>query len=646
MRRIYITYCWEDEKIADMFDYYFQQIGIKLIRDKRDLDYSSSIEGFAKSMRKGSFNICLISSEYLKRINCMYEINQLLKDDNFAKKKFCPVIVDTSSEKIDLSPAGIESYAQFWEDELKKQDELINNITENRNKGEQIEQLKKIDAIYNDIRNFLYILKDAKYITTANIEKDGIQVINESIFKKIGISPRVSLEELFHITQLDNIEDAEKELAIYASKRLIGDNEYFLFTKATIYEKHHYYDLALYNYNLACEKQETFILAYEAIIVLYLKGIYKIDERFRKVTESLQKIDPKNVTLIVAKGLLAMRAGEDKKAIQLFENALEEKESVSNKEYIYNSLANAYEKLYGNDPQYEFLRKAEKNYKLSIKENPKYYQALNNLALLYLMKLSDLEKAKKTIKECLEINPCYHMALNTLGLIYEEENKFEEALEAYMKSYEHSKSYSPPLNQIGRILDFEYKNTLCRQYYSLAYEIDPDSLVNCFNLGNYYRKYTDNNENAERLLKKALEFQKTNTLCNMAMGLMKYKVEDHLSARNYFAYVFASNPDYACGCFAFAVNEYKVTGDVEQLLAIIKDFLNKHKCTYLEKFVYECSCFPEEIEYQIKSIMENHIEYEYVNTPEQISKAFVINPIVNVQNAYHYLIDNFFRKRI
>ncbi len=46
--RIYITYCWDDEKIADTLDYYFQQVGIKLIRDKRDLNYSSSIEGFAR----------------------------------------------------------------------------------------------------------------------------------------------------------------------------------------------------------------------------------------------------------------------------------------------------------------------------------------------------------------------------------------------------------------------------------------------------------------------------------------------------------------------------------------------------------------------------------------------------------------------
>ena len=86
MKRIYITYCWQNEKIADILDHHFQQVGIKLVRDKRDLDYSSSIEDFARKMRQGSYNICVISNEYLKRINCMYEINQLLKDDNFAKK--------------------------------------------------------------------------------------------------------------------------------------------------------------------------------------------------------------------------------------------------------------------------------------------------------------------------------------------------------------------------------------------------------------------------------------------------------------------------------------------------------------------------------------------------------------------------------
>ena len=645
MKRIYITYCWQDEKYADMLDYYFQQVGIKLIRDKREIDYSSSIKEFAKKMRRGSFNICLISSEYLKRINCMYEINQLLKDDNFARKKFCPIIVDTSKEKIDLSPDGIEGYAVFWKDKLQKQDHLINSIAENRNKGEQIDQLKKIEAIYNDIRGFLFMLKDARYITTSDIEKEGIRVISQNIFKKIGISPRINLEELFKITQLDSIEEAEKELAIYANNHLIKDNEYFLFTKAAIYEKYHYYDLALYNYTLAYTIQKTFLLAYEAIIILYLKGIYKIDDRFRNVVLLLRKIDEDNTTADIADALLAIKEGKNKIAVTLLEKILESIATVSNKEYLYNSLANAYERLFDNEPREEYLLAAEKNYKLSLKENPEYYQALNNLALLYLMKLSSLSKAKQAIIKCLEINPHYHMAFNTLGLIYEEENNFQDALECYMKSYEYSKSYSPPLNQIGRILDFEYKNSLCKLYYTLAYEIDSESLVNCFNLGNYYRKYTDDNIEAERLLKKALTLHKTNILCNMAMGLLQYKIGDYLSARDYFAYAFISNPDYPCGCFLFAVSEYKVSGKSEQLKNRIEEFLSLHNCSYLELFLTEIKDQPDVLDDQIEHIMNEYIEYEYVKTPEQISKSFIINPIIDIHNAYQYIIDNFFSEK-
>lgn len=405
MKRIYITYCWQNEKIADILDHHFQQVGIKLIRDKRDLDYSSSIEDFARKMRQGSYNICVISNEYLKRINCMYEINQLLKDDNFARKKFCPIVVDTSSESINFSPAGIENYAQFWKDELQKQDNLINSISENRNKGEQIKQLKKIEAIYNDIREFLYLLKDVKYINTSDIEKNGIIVIGQSIFKKIGISPKVNIEELYNIALLDDIEEAETKLAEYANHHLLKDNEYYLFTKATIYEKFHHYHLALYNYCLAYKVQKNFLLAYEAIITLYLRGIYSIDERFKNTVSLLGKIDSENETLQIAEALLSLQNGKNEKAIDIFEKIIAKNSTNAHREYIYNNLANAYERLYESEPLNKYLLLAERNYRMAIGENPNYYQALNNLSLLYLMKLSDLSKAQKAISECLAIFP-------------------------------------------------------------------------------------------------------------------------------------------------------------------------------------------------------------------------------------------------
>lgn len=642
MKRIYITYCWQDEKIADILDQHFQQVGIKLIRDKRDLDYSSSIEGFARKMRRGSYNICVISNEYLKRINCMYEINQLLKDDNFAKKKFCPIVVDNVSETLDLTPEGIEKYAQFWENQLQKQNQLINSISENRNKEEQIRQLKKIDAIHKDIREFLYILKDSKYIHASEIENNGIAVVGQSIFKKIGISPKVNIEELYSITLADDIEQAETRLAEYANQHLLKDNEYYLFTRAVIYEKFGNYNLALYNYTLAYKIQKNFILAYEAIIMMYLRGIYQIDDRFRTVIDLLKKTDEENKTLKIAEALLDLKNGNYKNAINGLKKIAEQGGMNTHNEYIYNNLANAYERLYEIEPRETYLLLAETNYKQALNINENYYQALNNLALLYLMKLSDLPKAQQTIEDCLAIAPDYYMGLNTQGLIYEEKHDFEKALECYMKSYEHSKSYSPPINQIGRILDYEYRNPLCRLYYALAYEMNPKSMVNNFNFGNYYRKYTIDFEKANELLTYALLLGKNNILCNMAMGLLKYHTKEISLARDYFAFAFASNPDYTCACFCLAVSEIKMGEDCNKIVDFISKFTNTHPCLYMNQFITALKGPKDCLQNCIDYILEEYIEYEYINVPEQISKTLIIDPIVNISDAYQYIIDNFY----
>lgn len=229
MKKIFLSYCWSDEKYADLIDDYFQQVGIKLIRDKRDLTYTSSISAFAKRIRKTSFAICIISDNFLKRENCMYEIVEFQKDDNFARK-ICPIIVNYEDSIVNLQPKGIEEYAKYWGEMVKNQNNLINDIIDNANKEEHIRQLKKYVSIYDGIRSFLFFLKDAIYISNSKIADLGIKTINENIFKKIGISPKINIEELYRITQLSTIEEAEEQLANYMYEHLIKENEYYFYT--------------------------------------------------------------------------------------------------------------------------------------------------------------------------------------------------------------------------------------------------------------------------------------------------------------------------------------------------------------------------------------------------------------------------------
>lgn len=627
MRKIFLSYCWKDEKYADLIDEYFQKVGIKLIRDRRDLAYSNSISAFAKKIRKTSFAICIISDDFLKKENCMYEIVEFQKDDNFSKK-ICPIVINYPNKSVDLQPESIEHYANFWNNEITKQNNLINNIHDNTKKEEHIVQLKKYTSIYNGIRSFLFFLKDAIYLPNESIDSLGIRIINENIFKKIGISPKISINELYAITQEITIEDAEHHLARYMSDHLIKENEYYFYTRANVYEKFGYYDLALYNFKLALKTAKDFVLAYESIIMLYMKGIYDIDSFFSEIILCLENVDETNITLKMAKGLLYLKDGEDSYAINMFETALES--ASNNKCYIYNNLAISYENL-------KEIVKAEMYYKKAIEENESYYQAYNNMALLYLVKFKNTEKALITIKKCLEIYPSYYMGLNTLGLIQEEEKNFNEALSNYLRAFHNGRSkknFSAPLNNIGRILDFEFKDKMCKVYYELAYNLNPKSLVCIFNLGNCYRKYFHDYEESYKYLNMARDMQPNNILCNMALGLLEYNKGEYAIAIDYFSFAYLCDKSYGPSCLSIGLCMSKLGESTNNIINVFSSFEGRYEVIE-QLHSLQCVSFNE-------SELIDQIEYDYINVSTQIVKTVFINPIVQIKDSYQYITDHFF----
>ena len=44
----------------------------------------------------------------------------------------------------------------------------------------------------------------------------------------------------------------------------------------------------------------------------------------------------------------------------------------------------------------------------------------------------------------------------------------------------------------------------------------------------------------------------------------------------------------------------------------------------------------------INHTLQEYVEYEYVNISGQISKTLIINPLVNINEAYKYIVDNFY----
>jgi hypothetical protein len=95
-KTIFISYSWEDEKIAESFCKFGDEVfDIKL--DRRDVHYRDSIKSFMRKIRDADYCLLIISDDYLRSRNCMYEAWEISNVDNYLKKVL-PIIVNNAKK--------------------------------------------------------------------------------------------------------------------------------------------------------------------------------------------------------------------------------------------------------------------------------------------------------------------------------------------------------------------------------------------------------------------------------------------------------------------------------------------------------------------------------------------------------------------
>ena len=98
---VFISYAWggESERIVNEIDKALQQKGIKLIRDKRNLGFKGSIREFMERIGRGDCIIVVISDKYLRSQNCMFELMNIAKSQNFQDRIFPIILQDADIYK-------------------------------------------------------------------------------------------------------------------------------------------------------------------------------------------------------------------------------------------------------------------------------------------------------------------------------------------------------------------------------------------------------------------------------------------------------------------------------------------------------------------------------------------------------------------
>lgn len=182
-RAVFISYAWgeEREEIVNQIDQNLQKRGIKITRDKRDLEYRGSIKKFMERIGNGDCIIVIVSDKYLKSPNCMFELVEIASNKQFENRIFPVVLADADI----YNPKGQYQYIKHWEDQINEVKELVKNLDPTNLQG-IYEQLNLYDHIRDNISKLTSILSDMNALTPDVHRESDFNNLYDAIAGRMG----------------------------------------------------------------------------------------------------------------------------------------------------------------------------------------------------------------------------------------------------------------------------------------------------------------------------------------------------------------------------------------------------------------------------------------------------------------------------
>jgi internalin A len=181
-KEIYLSYAWggESEKLVNDLDQAFQQRGVTIVRDKRDLGYKGSIKEFMERIGRGKSVVVVISDKYLKSKNCMFELIQIAENEQF-KDRIFPVVL--SDANIYDAVRRLE-YIKHWETMKKDLNKAMRGVSAENLQGIR-EEIDLFDTIRDEIANLTNILQDMNTRTPDMHRDSDFQTLYDAVMKKL-----------------------------------------------------------------------------------------------------------------------------------------------------------------------------------------------------------------------------------------------------------------------------------------------------------------------------------------------------------------------------------------------------------------------------------------------------------------------------
>ncbi len=160
---VFISYNWDNDNVASEVETALSGKAV-VRRDKKDIPHWGSLSDFMKSIRKQDFAVLVISEPYLKSSACLFEVMQLMKDEDWNEKAMYVVLRGSNI----YNPLGRANYISYWAEHCKKLDATIASLPASATSELNLD-LRKAVTIRDNIGEFL-----TKVADTSNPDPDKV----------------------------------------------------------------------------------------------------------------------------------------------------------------------------------------------------------------------------------------------------------------------------------------------------------------------------------------------------------------------------------------------------------------------------------------------------------------------------------------
>ncbi|MCY8934288.1 TIR domain-containing protein [Bacillus atrophaeus] len=195
IKKVFISYAHKDSDLVNILEEELKKYeNIKITRDIDVTAYRDSLDEFMKTIRDHDFVISIVSSAYIKSLNCMYEVMHLMQDKDYQEKLFFIIVsrddVDYYNEKNRYE--GFEAkiydvmdrlnYVTYWRD---KKAELEQSIYKAALSPELMVNLavdmRKLSSVIPPMDDFIKLLSDKVGRSFKEMYEDDFKEIVETI---------------------------------------------------------------------------------------------------------------------------------------------------------------------------------------------------------------------------------------------------------------------------------------------------------------------------------------------------------------------------------------------------------------------------------------------------------------------------------